>query len=188
MPEKLKNRERKVLNFGKTEDKILNFIAKTDKLTDEERAQIKEELTGKNIEEIFRFISIAITWTSVAIPMDATINSIVGGTAIAQGAVNITHLIPTVLFSSISTALKYWFYRWHYKHLLTRWQTVKSSIPTIGPLFLINDLFKDSPVFAKALKLYIAEANPIKKFRKNISNKIKNILKRKSKSPSLEMA
>lgn len=179
MSEKPKNKERKWFNFGKTEDKIRRFIDTSDKITDEERDQITEELEGKDMKELFRFIALSISWSSIALTMDLTINSIVGTTALAQGALRYSHLLPTLIFSSVDYAIKYSVYRRYYGHLLTRWQTAKSSLPTLGPLFLINELFRDSPVFARALKLYISQSSPLKRLTSSISNRVKSLLGQK---------
>lgn len=179
MSEKPNSKERTWFNFGKTEDKIRQFIATSPDITDEHRAKIDQELANKDIKEIFRFVSLSIAWSSIALTMDLTINSIMGTTALAQGALRGAHFLPTVLFSTTDYIIKYFVYRHYYGHLLTRWQTAKSAIPTVGPIFLINELFKDSPAFAQALRLYINESNPIKKFTASISRRVKNILQPK---------
>jgi hypothetical protein len=166
--------------LGKTEQKILDFIKHSPDITFQDRIKIKNELAKKDIQEVFGLIITMFSWFSLSIAGDLAIKSAVGSAAIIQKSLTWIHLLPTLALNVGNTSLKYIYLRKKFSHLLNKGQSLISVLPIIGVPVMIGILFKDTPTFAKALKLYAKQQNPLSRFTRSVSNGVKNILNKKN--------
>lgn len=165
------------------ENKVQRFIKTSPDLSTAEKILIHQELKDKDTREIFRLIITMTTWFSTVAVSDAIIKSISGSAALAQKAFTWSHVLPSLLFNAGNSALKYVYLRKKFSHLLNRRQSFLSSVPMIGLPLMIGMLFKETPTFAKALKLYVKQQNPLRRFTQSVSQGVKKIIAPSKKVP-----
>lgn len=142
--------------FERELDKVRLFIQEEDELlTYQERTTSLESIENLNMTEIMRAITSLLVWNSVSSIVSLGVNGGMAGFAVAQGALKLQYLLPTLSLGTIDYIGKYLFLRYRFKHLISNTTALKAATPYFGMVMLVRDLLKGHPELSNALTLYL---------------------------------